>query len=600
MKKILILLLSLFFSADVFSQDSLYLWPTNSGRYLSSTFGETRSAHFHSGLDIKTWGREGYKVYASKDGILSRLLITNQGYGKAIYLKHNDGSFTVYAHLQRFNTEFQSIADSIRMPDYSYTFEKFLENENIKVKKGDVIGFTGSTGIGPPHLHFEIRNKDNQPINPLQFNFDIGDKVPPKFSSILIEPLDIDTRINGSVYPDIIYPSKFSTDTTFFDTLSVTGKFGFSPYIFDEANSVTNKYAVYKTSLLFEGDTLYHEEIDKFDFSEANKMFVNRVPSPLSNRRRFQRLFLKENISHPFLVKSVENRRLASGIYKIIAEDYFGNRTVAIIPVETNRQKESSKKSNDSYDYWTNNWISINDSSNIDLAKLGVGALWDPAINQRIVNLKKDVNFTISRIEPDKSYSIVSPDFNITSIIESQTFFDTVSILQNWDLKSDTIFIEIGKPEIPTRKNIVLQLQLGNNYQSLSHTNLYSLSDDKDVKFIDSWVTGSTLNALIGNLGKFVVLTDTTSPKIYLPKKISLANGLITYTIKTEDDLSGIDYQSAIIIINNQRGIPEYDYENNTFTFYLPWFVATIQDSIYVELKDKAGNFFSKSFLLKN
>ena len=96
------------------------------------------------------------------------------------------------------------------------------------------------------------------------------------------------------------------------------------------------------------------------------------------------------------------------------------------------------------------------------------------------------------------------------------------------------------------------------------------------------------------------MLTDTTSPKIYLPKKISLANGLITYTIKTEDDLSGIDYQSAIIIINNQRGIPEYDYENNTFTFYLPWFVATIQDSIYVELKDKAGNFFSKSFLLKN
>ena len=128
---------------ELFAQESSYLWPTNSGRFLSSTFGETRSAHFHAGLDIKTWGREGYNVYASKDGILSQLLITNQGYGKAIYLKHTDGSYTVYAHLNRFNEEFQTIADSIRMNNYSYTLEKNMESSNIKVKQGDIIGYTG-------------------------------------------------------------------------------------------------------------------------------------------------------------------------------------------------------------------------------------------------------------------------------------------------------------------------------------------------------------------------------------------------------------------------------------------------------------------------
>ncbi|MEP5943626.1 MAG: peptidoglycan DD-metalloendopeptidase family protein, partial [Balneola sp.] len=121
---------------NLISQDSTYLWPTNSGKFLSSTFGETRSAHFHAGLDIKTWGREGYKVFASKDGFLDKLLITNKGYGKAIYIKHHDGSYTVYAHLQRFNEQFQKIADSIRVNelDYSYTFEQSFEEQRIKVK----------------------------------------------------------------------------------------------------------------------------------------------------------------------------------------------------------------------------------------------------------------------------------------------------------------------------------------------------------------------------------------------------------------------------------------------------------------------------------
>ena len=241
MKTFLFLILILIISADVYAQDSLYLWPTNSGRFLSSTFGETRSAHFHAGLDIKTWGREGYKVFASKDGVLSQLLITNQGYGKAIYLKHKDGSFTVYAHLNRFNSTFQSIADSIRIQDHSYTFDKYLEPLNIKVKQGDVIGYTGSTGIGPPHLHFEIRNNKNQPLNPLQFNFDIGDTLAPVFSSVLIEPLQIDSRINGSTYPATVYPFEIRNDTTFFDTVFVKGKFGISPNVYDEANSVTNK-----------------------------------------------------------------------------------------------------------------------------------------------------------------------------------------------------------------------------------------------------------------------------------------------------------------------------------------------------------------------
>lgn len=601
MKRILSLILFIICATQLFAQDSMYLWPTNSGKFLSSTFGETRAAHFHAGLDIKTWGREGYEVYASKDGILSQLLTTNKGYGKAIYLKHAEGSYTVYAHLQRFNTTFQSIADSIRLLDYSYTLEKKLEPQNIKVKQGDIIGYTGSTGIGPPHLHFEIRDRYNQPLNPLQFSFDIKDTKPPIFSSILIEPLDSNTRINGSVYPEVIDPIRVNNDTTYFDTVYVTGKFGISPNIYDEANSVTNKYAPYRTSLRLGDDVLYSEEINTFNFSEADKMYLNRVSTHNSTSRTFQRLFIG-NSSHPFLIKTSNSENPKPGLYTVVTEDYFGNRSTAVIPIEI-QNREKLTPINTKYNqnkYWTNDWVSINDSTNIDLRNFTMGALWDSTTNQRILSIKRDINYTIARLEPEKKYKLTSPDIKLITRIEAYTFFDTLSIIHNWDANNDSLFIEVGNEALPIRKDIYAQIQLENMYPNLDQTNLYSIDNEGKLSFIESWVSGSTLHATFGSLGKFVVLTDSIPPELYYPKKSQLGNGNITYSIQTHDDLSGIDYATAVISVNGKRGIPEYDYENDTFTFYLPEFIPSKQDSLHIEVKDKAGNSISKNFLLNN
>ncbi len=58
---------------------------------LSGTFGELRSNHFHSGLDIKTNQRTGAKVYATASGYVSRIKIERYGYGKALYIRHPNG-----------------------------------------------------------------------------------------------------------------------------------------------------------------------------------------------------------------------------------------------------------------------------------------------------------------------------------------------------------------------------------------------------------------------------------------------------------------------------------------------------------------------------
>lgn len=580
------------------SQDSTYLWPTNSGKFLSSTFGETRSAHFHAGLDIKTWGREGYEVYASKDGFLNKLLITNKGYGKAIYIKHHDGTYTVYAHLQRFNEPFQEIADSIRINElnYSYTFEQSFEDQKIEVKKGDIIGYTGSTGIGPPHLHFEIRNNLNQPINPLLSNLAVKDTIAPVFSSILIEPLSIKSTVFGSFFPTEISPINIKNDTTYFDTVFIDGDFGLSASVYDQANLVNNKYAVYDLMLNFEDQTLYHEKLNRFDFSKADNMFVNRITSVNSSKRSFQRLFGQQKFGHPFLIKESQLSAPEQGIYEVVARDYYGNQSVAVIPVVKEIRSDLRYSRKDYNKYWTNNWIIQNDTLNVDLRKSDQWVTWDSTASQKIVALE-DPNFTISRLSAEKHYSLTSPDYKIKVYIDSNTFFDSLSLLQDVQFINDTLSIQIGVPELVNRKNLFAQVQLPTIIQGADRLNLYQSKEDEEPSFVDSWVSGTTLNAEIPSLGRFIVLKDSLPPVIREPELVTLGNGMQTYMIKTDDNLSGIDFESALFKINGIRGIPEYDYENNSFTFYLPDFNLKPENTIYLGLSDKAGNFTSKSFL---
>ena len=77
--------------------------PIGSNIYLSGTFGELRNNHFHTGIDIKTKGKIGEKIFNVKDGFVSRIKISSSGYGKALYIEHNDGTTSVYAHLEKYN-----------------------------------------------------------------------------------------------------------------------------------------------------------------------------------------------------------------------------------------------------------------------------------------------------------------------------------------------------------------------------------------------------------------------------------------------------------------------------------------------------------------
>ena len=91
--------------AQVSYAETNFRSPLNIPLVLAGTFGELRSNHFHSGIDIKTKGKEGFPILAIGDGYVSRVKISAGGYGKALYLTHDNGYVSVYAHLQRFYSD---------------------------------------------------------------------------------------------------------------------------------------------------------------------------------------------------------------------------------------------------------------------------------------------------------------------------------------------------------------------------------------------------------------------------------------------------------------------------------------------------------------
>ncbi len=120
----------------------------------------TKARKMHKGMDFTS--PRGTAIYATGNGKILRADSRSSGFGKHIRIDHGFGYVTLYAHLSKYNVK-----------------------RGQKVKRGDLIGFVGSTGRSQaPHLHYEVRYNGN-PINPINFYY--GDLSPDEFKEMLLK-----------------------------------------------------------------------------------------------------------------------------------------------------------------------------------------------------------------------------------------------------------------------------------------------------------------------------------------------------------------------------------------------------------------------------
>lgn len=582
-----------------------YLWPTDAGRYLSSTFGETRAAHFHAGLDIKTWGREGYRVFATRDGTIHRLAITERGYGNAVYLKHDDGSYSLYAHLQRFAPALQAYTDSIRLQDYSFEIDLNLDSLGWHIKQGEVIGYTGSTGVGPPHLHFELRDSLERPFNALHTNLGIRDELAPVFNSIIIEPLEENSRIEGRPVSMQIAARKTSENTYNFGITAISESVGLAINVHDIANDVPNRYAVYRLSLVREGDTLFQHQLDYFSYDEAGtNMFLDRITPFGSTRRGHQRLHKKDGSAIPFykivLPESAIRPKPQPEQYSIIAEDFFGNKSTATITIAADtsqflKTEPAPPTLPTNKWYWHENWASPNLQTTIDLQNLQAGFFWRH--NQRLIFTEHDAKpHTFARIYPDMYTEVFTADFRLRARFSSQSFFDTLTVAANYSIENDYVKISLQPEMLPVKTEYKLEFYLGDEFKGGHNYRLFRLNSSGRLFYVPSVLINQTVHGWPTQLGEFVIHADDEPPQIFNFKIYKTDYGQWKASVMVTDELSGINAASANFAINGVQGIAEYDYEEHLLIYHLPGFTPKELNTAKISLSDRAGNERTVSF----
>jgi len=274
MKRILIISFTLL-KVIIYSQN--YLWPTNAGYFLSSTFGEYRPGHFHTGIDIKTNQRLGYPVYAIDDGYIFIIKTSPYGYGKVLYHRLKDNKIAVYAHLDRFADKFESIVKRNQERIARYTITIDLTGQEIPVKRGEIIAYTGESGTGGPHLHFEIRDPDNNPINPLHYIYKINDKTIPTIKEVLFLPAEKNSRIFG--LPDPVSRKAFYINKNIWKIESpvyISGPFCMELLTYDTRRGVRNKYSPYMIQVNIDDSLYFQVKYDTISFNWTKFVELDR------------------------------------------------------------------------------------------------------------------------------------------------------------------------------------------------------------------------------------------------------------------------------------------------------------------------------------
>ncbi len=310
---------------------------------ISHDFGEWRDGRFHAGLDYRTGGRAGRRILAPVDGWIWRLRTSWTGYGKVIYVKGDDDHIYVFAHLVNFTPALNDEVTRIQLDRKRYSVDISFPPDSLRVERGEVIGFSGESGAGGPHLHFERRTPDNHPINPRRHGIRVVDTIPPSLPRLILRATaDDHLWPNGERQLEV--PVRRVDDTLYRldTTLYVDRPFGLIVETFDRMRPKGMRQTVYQLDLLLDGDLFYRSRFDTLPYDLARSaLWEYDYPRAVDGDRRFRRLWRASgNVAlGSRATTSAEgvigaDNQLAFGHHtaRVVATDPNGNRSALEIP----------------------------------------------------------------------------------------------------------------------------------------------------------------------------------------------------------------------------------------------------------------------------
>lgn len=515
---------------------------------LSGTFGELRSNHFHSGLDIKTQQKTGLPVYATAGGVVSRIKISHYGYGKALYIQHPNGYTSVYAHLKKFSPEIEAYIKKKQYQKEDFQIEVFPKGEELRVSELQLIAYSGNTGgSGGPHLHFEVRDKNARPMNPFLFGVDIADTRKPIISRVMAYPLEEGAQVNGSGNPvELRLIQKENGDYTV-EKIKASGRIGFGIGTVDKQDLANNKNGIYSIQTTLNGAPTFNVTMDKFSFAETR--YLNRMidyPYFIKKKSRVQKLFVESNNPLSIYRKVVDQGELRiedslSYQYVIRVRDFKGNKVVIQVPIAGTSDSIVEPKNNIQTDHF---------------------------------------------VQSNAAYSFEEGKYSI--YVPKGALYENAYM----DIAVDGDKLKLHNKELPVHKNIIISYDLS-AYADKDRDKLYigRQGYKDDVYYTGARIKEGKLTASTRTLGDFTIAMDRKAP-IISPKNVTEGKWMSKYdelVFEIEDVDSGISGFRATV--NGVFILMEYDYKTKRLVHdFNDNAVTDTENNLKLIVTDNVGN----------
>lgn len=517
---------------------------------LAGTFGELRTNHFHSGIDIKTKRKEGLNIYAAADGYVSRIKVALWGYGKVIYVDHPNGYTTVYAHLSKFGQGIESYVKAVQYKKQRYeTGNIFPKKGEIPVKKGQIIAYTGSTGgFVAPHLHYEIRDtKTEKIINPLLFGIQVKDSIPPKIKGLFVYPLEDSSRVGNSNKKRLLPFKRIKANTYTTDRITANGAISFGLQVYDKLNNAYNKNGIYSLQVKVNGHKVYHHNLETFSFKNSKHLnLLIDYPQYAQFKSKFQKTY-KEKRNQLKIYKTLLNDgfiNIKNGYnynIEIIASDFIGNKTIIKVPVK------------------------------------GVK-------NTPIFNQLKDT--TAYKITASKFHKFEQN--GVTIAFPKNTFYNDVYL----DFNVENGIAKIHQPNIPLDKSYTLTFDVS-KYSEKEKKQLYiaNINNKKYPSYQNTKKKKYKFFTTTKTLGKYSLITDSELPTISIKDFANeqWVSKLRYLRVKIDDKGTGI--KSFRATIDDEWILMEYNLKKKMLTYnFNDKKLIGAKHVFKIEVEDNVGN----------
>ena len=600
--------------------EGYYQFPIRTGNqnFLSGTMGELRSNHFHAGIDIKTQGVQGLEVYAAADGHVSRIKVASGGYGNALYILHRNGTTSVYAHLQKYSKEIAEFVKAAQYSKESFEIELFPGKDEFPVKKGDLVGYSGNTGSsGGPHLHFEIRDGQQKPLNPLKYRFpEIRDNIAPEVRKIALRTMDQNSRINHQYGRFEFQVIRKGSGYIIPVPITAYGNIGLEILTHDKLNGANNRNGVPCMELTVDEQQLFQQNINTFKFSETRSILIHTDYQTAQQKgQRFVKMYVDNGNKLPFY-KTNDSKGVvtiqADSLHQVQINlwDIYNNNSQVSFEIKGEVPQEKIQLSNyrnasDMTSYLMGNDLVIKaPADQHDLCAYMYSSRMRYQLDASYqVNNTAVFLWDMDQGLPDSlsyrgqvmafNYKAVMPgasSFNYYGdLIEinapSNALFDTVFL--TYDHAVDTVKHQeeftICQDIYPIRKNISIAIKPQLDYPDLDRTAVYALDKRGNPSFVGGKWEGNALHFRTRNWGTYTILADTLKPTI---KPLILNKDQLVFRI--DDKLSGIDKYE--LSLDGQWTLMNYDYKKKLIRSEKLDSSIAFNGKLELKVTDNAGN----------